>query len=133
MTPDATEIRELIEAARGVLGVMSLRRPSLRAGHVAAAVRTAGSSIYTGICLDLSCGVGFCAEHAAVAEMLKHRETRIAAIVALDATRILPPCGRCRELLLQVDADNGGAAVILAEDRTVLLRELLPEYWDPAP
>jgi cytidine deaminase len=65
--------------------------------------------------------------------MLKHRETRIAAIVALDATRILPPCGRCRELLLQVDADNGGAAVILAEDRTVLLRELLPEYWDPAP
>jgi cytidine deaminase len=38
--------------------------------------------VYTGVCLHLSGGIGFCAEHAAVTEMLKFKETEIAAVVA---------------------------------------------------
>jgi cytidine deaminase len=39
-------------------------------------------NIYTGICIDLGCGLGFCAEVAAIAQMLTHRETRIDEVVA---------------------------------------------------
>ena len=46
-------------------------------GHVGCALMTAKGNIYTGICLDLNCGLGKCAEYAAIAEMLKHNESEI--------------------------------------------------------
>jgi len=93
---------ELIEKVETVLGEFSLSEEDLIAGNVACALSTEDGNIYTGICLVLACGIGFCAEHAAVAEMLKARETVIDYIVAISADRILLPCGRCRELLIQV-------------------------------
>jgi len=40
--------------------------------------------IYTGVSINLCCGIGFCAEHSAVADMLSHSdETEIKTIVAL--------------------------------------------------
>ena len=39
---------------------------------------------YTGVCVDFECGIGFCAEHAAVAEMMKRHESKIAMVVAVD-------------------------------------------------
>ena len=71
----------------------------------------------------------FCAEHAAVAEMLKHRETEIAKIVAVTEKKILPPCGRCRELMLLTNPANSKTQVIVSEDRTVKLANLLPHHW----
>ena len=44
-------------------------------------------------------------------------------------TRILPPCGRCREMLAQVDSRNVDCKVILDNNHAVLLRELLPLHW----
>jgi cytidine deaminase len=111
------------------LGQFSLSVEDLTAGSVAAALRTSKGNIYTGICLDLGCGIGFCAEHAAVAEMLKARETEIVMIVAVGDGVILPPCGRCRELLVQVNRSNMGTQVVLPGKRIQALRELLPEHW----
>jgi cytidine deaminase len=122
------EIHELIAAARGVQGEYRLGF-DFSAGSVGAAVRSRGGRTYTDICLDLSCGIGFCAEHAAVAEMLKHRESQVEAVVAVGGDRILSPCGRCRELLVQIDPRNLDCWVILGEDRAVPLRRLLPEHW----
>jgi cytidine deaminase len=122
------EIGELIAAARGVQGAFSLGA-DFSAGAVAAAVRGRSGRVYTGVCLDLACGLGFCAEHAAVAEMLKHRESEIDAVVAVGADVILAPCGRCRELMAQVNPANLDCRVVLAPDRVVLLRALLPEHW----
>ena len=99
------------------------------AGGVGAAVRTTRGNIYTGVCVDLGSGLGFCAEVAAIAEMLKHRETHIEAVVAVSGDRILPPCGRCRETMVQIDARNLDCMVIVAENREVPLRELLPDHW----
>ena len=79
--------------------------------------------------MELACGIGFCAEHAAMAEMLKKRETVIDTIVASKADGIVPPCGRCREMMYQLDARNKDAKIILSPDRTVTLNELLPEHW----
>jgi len=120
--------QELVEAARAVCGEMRLRR-DFTAGEVAAALRTQGGRIHTGVCISLTCGLGFCAEASAMAEMLKHRESRIAAIVAVAGDRILPPCGRCREMMIQVDARNAEASVLVAPDRAVPLRDLLPDHW----
>ena len=45
-----------------------------------------------------ACGIGFCAEHAAIIEMLKNDESRIVKIIETDKHGVTPACGRCREL-----------------------------------
>ena len=74
-----SQIDSLIAAARSVYGEFSLGRFS--AGSCAAAILSDRGHVFTGICIDLACGIGFCAEHSAVAEMLKSRQTRIVAAV----------------------------------------------------
>ena len=96
------------------------------AGTVAAALETVGGNIYTGVCLDLPSGLGTCAEHGAILDMLKCGETDIAQIVAVGADGILPPCGRCRELLLQVSLRNADTKIVLSETDSAPLSELLP-------
>jgi cytidine deaminase len=123
------DIEELIEAARAVQGAFGLSQPEFSAASVGAALRTISGTIHTGVCVDLACGIGFCAEHAAIAEMLKHREVEIAAIVAVDQARVLPPCGRCRELIMQLTPRNADTKIVLPGERVVLLRELLPDHW----
>lgn len=99
-------------------------------GYVGAALVTDRGNVYTGINLALLCGIGFCAEHSAVAEMVRNGETRITKIVASTAQgRIIPPCGRCRELLYQIDPSNLDTVVLVAEGLRRPLRELLPENW----
>jgi len=119
---------QLIVAAGSVCGDFQLTE-DFSAGSGGAAILTAQGSIYTGICICLGCGLGFCAEAAAVAEMLKHRETHISAVVAVSEDRILPPCGRCREMMAQVDVRNLDCRVIVGEDHAVSLRALLPNHW----
>jgi cytidine deaminase len=99
---------------------------------VGAAALSESGVVYTGCSVELRCGIGFCAEHSAVADMLKHRESRIRAIVAVnDDGVVLPPCGRCREMLYQVDPSNLDSDVVLARDEVVKLRDLLPRPWQP--
>ena len=98
-----------------------------RAASVGAVVISSSGRMYTGVCLDFACGIGFCAEHAAVAEMLKGRESQIALVVAVNESgEVLPPCGRCREMMWQLDPANRDALVVLAAENALPLRELLP-------
>lgn len=121
--------RRLVEAAIAVQGEFALRGQA-SAGSVAAALRCDRGAVFTGICVETACGLGFCAEHAAVAAMLERRQTRISAIVAVArGERVLPPCGRCRELLLQVDLGNRACQVLLPEGRWLTLAALMPEHW----
>ena len=65
---DMNESRsQLIEAAKAVCRAFSLRE-DFSAGSVGAAILTAKGNIYTSICINLACGLGFCTEVAAVAE-----------------------------------------------------------------
>lgn len=123
------EYETLIYEAKKITGEFTLTEEDLSAGSCGAALLAANGKVYTGICLDLACGIGFCAEHSAIAEMLKDRETRIMAIVATGREGILPPCGRCREMMMQIDSRNSDTDVILAEGRTEKLRKLLPDHW----
>lgn len=121
MTPE-----ELIKEARKGVGEFKLSEDYFTAGSVSAALVTKSGKIYTGICIDLACGIGFCAEHSAIAEMLKDRETEIEMIAAVSEKRILPPCGRCREMMYQINKKNLNTKVIIDNDKIVTLNELLP-------
>jgi len=88
--------------------------------------------------MDLGSGIGSCAEHAAVAAMVTAREYQVAAIVAVwrdeeERLFVLPPCGRCRELLRQIDRRNLDSDVVLGRDTVLKLRELLPYHQWPSP
>jgi cytidine deaminase len=123
----------LIDAAM-TLRAKVQRTKSVQTGGVAAALEAEDGTVYTGVCIDAECGVGFCAEHSAIAELAKTGSMRIKRIVAVKYDgRLLAPCGRCRELLYQVDYRNIDTRVILAPDRDVTLGELLPMRWqEPA-
>ena len=103
----------------------------IEVGGVAAALVTDQGNVYRGICIDTSCSMGFCAEHAAIAAMLTAGEDKVAQIVAVNWDKsVLPPCGRCREFLLQLG--NPETQVLVAEDTAVPVKELLPYSWQDA-
>jgi cytidine deaminase len=99
------------------------------AGAVGAALITDKGNIYTGICVIVACGIGFCAEHSAIAEMLKHGEKNIHAVVAIEEGKVLPPCGRCRELMVNISSYNQQTMVAVSNNQLVQLKELIPHQW----
>ena len=103
----------------------------IEVGGVAAALVTDKGHVYRGICIDTACSMGFCAEHAAIAAMLTAGEDKVAQIVAVNWDKsVLPPCGRCREFLLQLG--NPETQVLVAEDTAVPVKDLLPYSWQDA-
>ena len=123
---------QLIEEARNVLGEYTLSHPDFSAASVGAALLTTKGNLYTGVNIDVACGIGFCAEHSAIAEMLKNRETQIEMIVAVNEEGILSPCGRCRELMFQINNENIYTKVYLSTEKYMTLNELLPIRWKPS-
>lgn len=124
---DWNELKDIAAAT------LSPRRVSedIEVGGVAAALVTDKGNVYRGICIDTSCSMGFCAEHAAIAAMLTAGEDKVAQIVAVNWDKtVLPPCGRCREFLLQLG--NPETQVLVAEDTAVPVKELLPYSWQDA-
>lgn len=127
MTPMLSD-DELIARARSVVR----RRTShqVEAGQVGAALLSESGAVHLGVCIDAPCGIGFCAEHAAIGAMVTAGETRILAAVAVnEAGTVLPPCGRCREFIALLHAENTATRILLPDGRAVTLIELLPEHW----
>lgn len=92
---------------------------------------TDDENLYLGVCIDTTSGIGFCAEHSAVAAMVTSGERVIRKIVAVgEDGKPIPPCGRCRELMSQISLKNLDAEVIIRKGHSVGLRELLPYPWD---
>ena len=109
-----------------------------RIGHVAATLVSGLGNLYSGVCIDTGSGTGFCAEHTAIGAMVTAREYTIAKIVAVwrseeGALHVLPPCGRCREFMRQIDPANLDAEVVLGRTASARLRDLLPHNEWPSP
>ena len=123
------DIRQLIDKARGFSHCRVLT-DECTVGEVGAALLAESGNVYTGVSISAASGIGFCAEHSAVAQMLTNGESQIKKVVAVSANgRILPPCGRCRELIYQINKHNLDTQVILGPERVLRLEELLPERW----
>jgi cytidine deaminase len=129
MAMEDTINETLIKAAKGVAKFHKATK-DVSFGHVGCALLTDKGKIYTGVSIDAWCGIGFCAEHSAIASMLTNGEHRIKKIVSVNARNgaILPPCGRCREFMYQVTRDKG-VIVLLGKGKEATLKELLPDQW----
>ena len=124
-----TTFKELHEIALNTLDPRQISEKSY-AGSVAAAILTDKGNVYTGVCIDTPSGMGFCAEHSAIATMITAGETRIVKLVSVHYRKdIVPPCGRCREFISQIDDENINCEVLIEEDKVVTLNELLPYRW----
>lgn len=133
---DANPIADLISSAAATL--RPHRVGDRLFGDVAASLLSESGHRFSGVCIDTGSGTGFCAEHAAIAAMVTAGEYRITAIVTVwrdeqDRLYVLPPCGRCREFIRQIDPANLETTVILGGQRSVPLRELLPANEWPQP
>lgn len=120
---------ELRQAAHAVVAPRDLS-PFASAGSIGAALVSDSGAVYTGVCIDTACSMGFCAEHAAAAAMITRGENRVVRMVAVDVDgRITPPCGRCREFISQLHTANGATKVLVSDKTVVTLQELLPFDW----
>lgn len=118
---------ELIDAAFSVTKPKKLS-DSVCAASVGAALITASGNLYTGVCIDSRCSLGFCAEHNAIGQMVTKGEQDIIKIVAVNAQKeIYAPCGRCRELIKQVSDRNLETIIIMPDGNEKRLQEILPE------
>lgn len=107
-------------------------------GDVGSALVTEDGNVYRGVCIDTASGTGFCAEHSAIAAMGTAGKYRIRKIVAVwrdedGVAYVLPPCGRCREFIRQIDEDNLETDVVLGVNETSRLKDLLPRNEWPQP
>lgn len=108
------------------------------ANHVVAAVEAADGQIFTGFCMEATCGVfHLCAERAALFNMYQASgQTKVKRIMAF---REEPPtgggsgmpCGACREFLLELNHENKDAEFMLdyAQRQTITVGELMPLWW----
>ncbi len=128
---------EIIENTKGYLA------PHKSGGRlfadVAATIITENGNVFSGVCIDTGSGTGFCAETAAIGAMVTAQEYKIKKIVAVWADNdskqlyVLPPCGRCREFIRQIDESNLDTEVVLGFEASSKLRELLPCNEWPEP
>lgn len=128
-------IDELIKRAESVIKFKKVGDRVF--GDVGAALVTDKGNVYLGVAMDTA-STGVCAEHVAIGAMVTGGEYKIKQIVAVwrkeeEILCVLPPCGKCREIMRQTDESNLGAEVILGKERVVRLRELLPYYEWPVP
>lgn len=121
--------KRLIKKARSLVGEKPIRGGFVK--EVGCALITEKGRVFVGVNMDLAAGIGFCAEHTAISQMITQTdETHIKKIVSLKLDMILTPCGRCRELLNLLDKKNLNTEIIVSEDKKVLLKDLLPMAWE---
>ena len=122
------EFSELQKIAQSTLNERRLSRLAT-AGTVAAAFLTDKGNVYTGVCIDVPAGMGFCAEHAAAAAMVTAGESKIVKMVATgvdDNGCGCAPCGRCREFINCLHEDNHLCEVLMEDGSITTIGELLP-------
>jgi len=120
------EDKKIIEETKKKL----LKNPMLgKKVSVGSTLITKKGKRYFGVSLELYCGVGNCAEHAAASGMVADGETYIKTIVAVHKRKVIPPCGKCREFLYELNKKNLETEVIVSEKEKVKLKELLPDTW----
>ena len=119
---------ELIQKAKSVAITRKVAEETI-VGEVGAALITDKGNVYTGVSIHAPCGLGFCGEASAIAAMITNGESRINTIVAVSSDgSVYSPCGRCREMIRQVNKENMNADVII-KDKVVKLSDLLPEPY----
>ena len=72
---------ELIQRACQLAQPVTMDRAEM--GSVSCVLITEDNTIFEGVCIDTISGMGFCAEHTAISQMITQREYRVRKIVAV--------------------------------------------------
>ena len=127
--------KELIEKAKEII-LKSNKIDLYDTADVGSALITPKGNIYVGVCIGHFCGIGSCAEYQAIGNMISNGEKEIKKIVAVwyDKKKkkfmgVIPPCGKCREMIKQTSKKNYNADVIISNLKKVKLKDLLPYSW----
>jgi cytidine deaminase len=98
-------------------------------------------AVFTGVCVGTNSGT-ICAERTAIAKMISDsQEYGIRRIVAVwkdadGAVFVIPPCGYCRQFMVDTDPRNiHETMVVLSHDLALPLHGLLPyhDWWQRQP
>lgn len=104
---------------------------SFYTGSVGAAILSDTDNIYSGVSIDTACSIGFCAERNAIGTMVTNGDKKITKMVATKNGKVIMPCGVCREFMMQLGHDSKNIEILASLEplSTVLLKDLLPNYW----
>ncbi|MCI8839785.1 MAG: cytidine deaminase [Oscillospiraceae bacterium] len=124
--------KEMLQAARAVQNGRKIS-DFVDAGGVAAAILSSSGKIYTGVCVDTCSTLGICAERNAIFNMITNGEQEIERVLAIMSNgKSGPPCGACRELMVQLMPgryQNIQVLIDLETEEIVTLDELTPKWW----
>jgi cytidine deaminase len=129
------EDKELIEEAKNII-IKSKPVNLIDTGEVGSALLTKKGNIFRGVSIGHYCGIGSCGEYQAIGSMISNGEKEIKKIVAVyydekkKKYEVIPPCGKCREMISQTSKKNKNTEVIISKTKKVKLNELLPYAWD---
>lgn len=124
--------KEMLQVARAVQNGRKIS-DFVDAGGVAAAILSSSGKIYTGVCVDTCSTLGICAERNAIFNMITNGEQEIERVLAIMSNgKSGPPCGACRELMVQLMPgryQNIQVLIDLETEEIVTLDELTPKWW----
>lgn len=127
---------QLMEAARDAAGKAYAPYSRFRVG---AALLFADGTVVTGSNVEnASYGLSLCAETAAVVKAMgegRRSGLQAVAVHTPDAAEI-SPCGRCRQVLLELAGQDGSDPLVIGqgtgEPREWRLSDLLPDAFGPS-
>lgn len=118
--------KNLYDTAKAVVNPKKISE-QISSGGVGAAVLTKNGNIYTGVNIDTDCSLGMCAERNAISTMITAGEFEIARVVAVNKKgQILPPCGVCREFMMQMKNASDIEVLVDNKSTVVKLKDLMP-------
>lgn len=118
--------KKIYDAAKMVVNPKKISG-QMCSGGVGAAVVSKSGNIYTGVCIDTDCSLGMCAERNAISTMITAGEFEISKVVAVNKKgQVLPPCGACREFMLQLKNASDTEILIDNKGTVINLKDLMP-------
>ena len=118
--------KNLYDTAKAVVNPKKISE-QICSGGVGAAVLTKNGNIFTGVNIDTDCSLGMCAERNAISTMITAGEFEIARVVAVNKKgQVLPPCGACREFMMQLKNASDIEVLVDNNGTVVKLKDLMP-------
>lgn len=118
--------KNLYDTAKAVVNPKKISE-QICSGGVGAAVLTKNGNIFTGVNIDTDCSLGMCAERNAMSTMITAGEFEIARVVAVNKKgQVLPPCGACREFMMQLKNASDIEVLVDNNGTVVKLKDLIP-------
>lgn len=126
---DLLDFRYMVALAKEAVGKNQIARQAF-VGKVASVIMDEDRQFYIGLSLEIPCGLGFCAEQSAISALISTGKSKVLKVVTIKDGELIPPCGRCRELISQINDSNLYTKFFLSNNRVLTLSELSGELWD---